>query len=172
MKKMVRIISLGLAVCLLALSICSCDPPGGAADTRSDEEKIRDRVDTFVTALNAGDADAAIGCLDAKNRNLLNATLNIGGGLLGSLIGVEVDARDVLALAIGLSSDAQISAEIKEIKITSDTTATVSLTATAKIGGETGTENLTLDMVKEMGNWYFYFEVDWTSLMNSLGSLG
>ena len=163
MKKIVRMISLGLAFCLLALCLCSCDPP----DTRSDEQKIRERLDAFVFALNSGDTDAALECLDSKNRNMINAALNIGGGLLNSLIGFDIDVKDILALAIGLNSGDLFTVEVKDISITSDTTAVAYLTLTAQVGGQTDSESGTLDLVKEKGDWYIHFEVDWTSLMNA-----
>lgn len=163
MKKIVRMISLGLAFCLLALCLCSCDPP----DTRSDEQKIRERLDAFVFALNSGDADAALECLDSKNRNMLNAALNIGGGLLNSLIGFNIDVKDILALAIGLNSGDLFTADVKDISITSDTTAVAYLTLTAQVGGQSDSESGTLDLVKEKGDWFIHFEVDWTSLMNA-----
>lgn len=163
MKKIIRIISLGLAFCLLALSLCSCDPP----DTRSDEKKIQDRLDAFVFALNSGDTDAALECLDAKNRNMLNAALNIGGGLLNSLIGFNIDVKDILALAIGLNSGDLFTANVQDISITSDTKAVAYLTLTTQIGGQTESESGTLDLVKEKGDWYIHFEVDWTSLIGS-----
>ena len=165
MKKKIRMISLGLAICLLALGLCACDPPGG----KSDEQKIRDRVNAFAAALEAGDADAAVKCLDIKNRTLLTAALSLGGDILDS---IEIDANDILTQAIGLDSVESISAEIQDVDIASDTTAVVSLTFTAQAGGETVTKNVKLDMVKELGDWYIYFDVDWTALMNSLGSLG
>lgn len=163
MNKKIRMISLGLALCILALCLCSCDPP----DVRSDEQKIQDRLDAFIFALNSGDTDAALECLDSKNRNMLNAALNIGGGLLNSLIGFDIDVKDVLALAIGLNSGDLFKADVKDISITSDTTAVATMTLTSQVSGQTESVSGTMDLVKEKGDWYIHFDVDWTSLMGS-----
>ena len=164
MKKAVRGISLGLAVCLLAMCLCSCDVISSFRDTRSDEEKIRDRVSTFATAINTGDTDTAISCLDARSRNMLNAAVNIGGGILGAVIGFELNVQDLFALALGFSGSL-LSVDVQNVEITSDTKAVVYLTAAAKVDGVTETWSGALDMIKEGGDWFIYFDMDLSSLL-------
>ena len=161
MKKKCRIISLGLVLCLLALSLCSCQ----LFAPKSDEELIRERVKDFESALNTGDIDAALECMDAKSRNAYNAVFNIGESILGYFIGFDIDMSDVFALAIGLNSGDMFSMKVYNVNITSDTTATVYLTATVQMAGEVETEDTTLDMVKEKGGWYIDVRADWSSLL-------
>lgn len=164
MKKTVRMISLGLAVCLLATCLCGCDTVESLFDRRTDEEKIRDRLDDFVMALNSGDADAALECLDSRSRNMYNAVFNIGQSIVGAFIGFDINVKDVFALAIGLNGGDVFSMEIRELNITSGTTATVTLAATAQVAGQSESEVLRLDMVKEKNDWYISIQVDWSSL--------
>ena len=161
MKKKYRIISLGLVLCLLALSLCGCQ----LFAPKSDEELIRERVKDFETALNTGDIDEALECLDAKSRNAYNAAFNIGESILGYFIGFNIDMSDMFALAIGLNGGDMYSMKVYKVSITSDTTATVYLTATIQMYGEMETEDTTLDMVKEKGGWYISAQADWSSLM-------
>lgn len=157
MKKTIKAISLGLAICLLALSLCGCN-------TRTDEEKIRDRVSEFVTALNTGDSDGLLACLDAKSRNAYNAVFNITEGILGGLIGFGVNIKDLFALAIGFTDGNVLAMEIQEVQITSEKTATVRLTATVNMSGQSNVETVSLDMVKEKDDWYISLQADWSSL--------
>ena len=166
MKKTVRIISLGLAVCLLALCVCGCDEKS-SSDGRTDEQKIRDRVDTFVAALNARDTDAAANCLDSKSRSLYNAA-TVGQSLLGSFTDVDLDLGNVFAKAVGLSDGDEISAEIQELDITTDTAAAVTLAASVQTDGGTKSQTILLDMVKEKSDWYISVQVDWSSLLSSV----
>lgn len=161
MKMTIKAISLGLAVCLLALSLCSC----GMLDTRTDEEKIRERIEEFSTALNTGDSDGLLDCLDATSRNMYNAVFNITEGIMGGLIGFSINIKDLFALAIGLSGGGMFVMEVQEVQITSDKTASVTVLATVNINGETETELIPLEMVKEKNDWFISLKVDWTSLM-------
>ena len=162
MKKIFRMISLGLAACLLALGICSCDPP----DTKDDEQKIRDRVNTFADAINDRDVDAAVACLDARNRTLIKAALSmLEGDLIGSLFNIDINAEDLLTMALGVDSGDLFSAEIKDVEITSETTASVLVEVTTQAVEGVGTVNLTVDLVKERNDWYICFAVDWASLL-------
>ena len=49
---------------------------------KSDEELIRDRMNTFLTAYNSGDLQGVLQCMDAKTRNTYQSALNIGNVLI------------------------------------------------------------------------------------------
>ena len=166
MKRIVRMISLGLAVCLLALCFCGCDEKS-SNDGRTDEQKIRDRVDAFVTAINSRDTDAAASCLDSSSRSLYNAA-TVGQSLLGAFTDVDLDLGNVFAKAIGLSDDGEVSAEIQKLDITTDTAAAVTLAASVQMNRETKNQTIQLEMVKEKNDWYISVQVDWSALLSSV----
>ena len=72
---MKRGIALLAAVCMLIV-ICS------GCLGKSDEELIRDRMNTFLTAYNSGDLQGVLQCMDAKTRNTYQSALNIGNVLI------------------------------------------------------------------------------------------
>lgn len=162
MKRMRLILSVILA---LSLIVCLC---GGCDYFKSDEQLIRERIDDFKFAINAGDMEGAFECLDAKSRSTYEAMLNIGEGLIGGLVGFDISTSDLFALAMGTSSGDILSMEIQSIEITSETTATVTMSMTMsddRMDLDESVESAPLEMVKEKGDWYIYAQMDWDSLL-------
>ena len=67
---------------------------------KRNEALITERIETFLTAYNAGDMEAVLECLDAKSRNAFQATLNLLGGLAGAATGVGIDLSDLFSLGV------------------------------------------------------------------------
>lgn len=159
-----------LVICLTTLT--------GCFDFRTDEEKITDRVNDFITAYNTGDMEEVIACFDATSRNMLEAMMGIGEGLFSEFAGVDISMSDMFALGVGFMSEDPLSMVINDITITSDTTALVTIDATITISSEfvdqdvfesegiptEQSETLTLPMVKEDDDWYIDTKGDISSL--------
>ena len=151
-------------IVIFAFCFCSCN-----LGVKSDEEKIRDRVEEFIFAYNSGDVDGAFDCLDAKSKQTYKAMMNIGNGLFGKLTGIDISVQDLFAIAVGVNGGDILSMDIKNIVITSETTATVDISTTLSLdgvgAGETN-DNMQLQMVKEQGDWFIYAQADWDSILS------
>ncbi len=125
-----------------------------ACGAKSDMEQIVERVDTFLNAYNAGDLEKTIECFDPKTRNTYKSMLNVGNALVG-MTGLDIAINDIFGLGVGLLSDGELlRLEDREITFVSDTEAILS--ARAYYEGYSGyTEDVSLRLVKEDGDWYF-----------------
>lgn len=141
-----RIITAFLTVLLLFSLLASCNPK-----PKTNEELIKERIETFLTAYNTGDMDTVLACLETKTRNTFQATLNLLGGLAGGLTGVDVDMSDLFSLGIATSDGDFMELEITDINITDETNATV--TTQMDLAG-TGTQTIYFVMVYENDGWY------------------
>ena len=126
----------------------------------SDEELIRDRIETFSEACNDGDIEVMIGCFDKKTQKLYDASMGITEGLMGGLIGFDLPWGDMMELGgFQLGGMVDIDIEIKSIKINDDK-AQVEVVMTAE--GESMNE--VLPMCEEDGDWY----IDISSVMSDV----
>ena len=116
----------------------------------SDEDLIRDRIETFTEACNDGDIEVLIGCFDKQTRTLYDASMGIAEGLMGELM-------ELGGLQLGGMMDVDI--EIKSIKIDDDE-AEVDMVMTAN--GETVSD--VIQMCEEDGDWY----IDASSIMGEV----
>ncbi len=163
MNKLRKIFFLSMIV-IFAFCFCSCQ-----LGFKSDEEKIRDRVEEFIFAYNSGDVDGAFDCLDAKSKQTYKAMMNIGNGLFGKLTGIDISVQDLFAIAVGVNGSDILSMDIKNIAITSETTATVDISTTLSLDVARTSEtnnNMQLQMVKEKDDWFIYAQADWDSILS------
>ncbi len=142
--KRVKIYSLLMCMLLVLYCFISC----GAK--KSDNELIEERVETFLTAYNAGDMDTVLECLDAKKRNALEAMLNIFGGLAGSYAGFDISMKDLFSLGVNVSEDDVMELEITDIKISSKKKAIAK--AEMELYGKS--EVVYVVLVYEENDWY------------------
>lgn len=164
MKRLLSIISMVLVLSLMTCTLSGCE----LFDMfKSDEDLIHERVDAFFFALNSGDMEAAFECMDAKSRNTYQAMINLTEGIMGSLIGFDLPMADLFALTIGTSSGDFMSAQVHKIEVTSETTATVTLTMNIsddRMDLDETVEYVPMEMIKEQGDWYIYAQADWDSM--------
>lgn len=166
MRRLVKLTALVLVMAAMAAMLLGCD-----SLLKSDEEKIADRLQEFITACNSGDLDGALDCLDKSSRKTYGAVFNIGNGIFGGLTGFEIDVRDLMAVTMGMTGSDFFTLQIQSISLTSkkEAVATVSLSFTNPQTGETQTEgNMRLPMIKEGLDWYIDARIDWYKLMEEM----
>ncbi len=152
-KNIERILCVVLIICsILAISSCNNENHSGTGGANlTNEQIIRNRINEFLTAYNAGDMDAVLDCLDSKSRNAMSAMLDLLGGLAGSQIGFDIDLRDLFSLGIYIESDDFMKLRITDITPVDHTHATA--TATMDLTGY-GTETIFFHMLYENEDWY------------------
>ena len=166
MKKLAKLAALMLVLAMVAMLFAGCESP-----FRSDEEKIKDRMDDFISACNSGNLDDALDCLDKSSRNTYGAVFNIGNSLLGGLTGIDINVKDLMAVVFGLSPQDLFKMQVQSIRINSEesATVTVSLSITDPQTGEVVTQDgLEIPMIKEKWDWYIDARIDWYALMEEL----
>ena len=120
---------------------------------KSDEELVRERIDTFVTAYNDGDFDGVLECFDTKTRKTLEATFNLMGGLIGGLTGFSFDLSDFFTLGIAMMDGDVLAIEVSKVTINGE-----KAVASAQMGyediGKESIEDVYITLVKEQDNWF------------------
>ena len=120
---------------------------------KSDEELVRERIDTFVTTYNDGDFDGVLECFDTKTRKTLEATFNLMGGLIGGLTGFSFDLSDFFTLGVAMMDGDVLAIEVSEVSINGE-----QAVATAQLGfvdiGKESIEDVYITLVKENGDWF------------------
>lgn len=165
-KKLVRVMALVLVLSVIVALFMGCD-----AFFKSDEEQITDRLDAFMSACNSGDLDGALDCMDKSSRNTYGAVFDIGSALFGSITGIEIDVRDLMAVVLGFSPQDFFELQIQRISLDSEETATVTASISftdPQTGEKVSQEGLELPMIKEGWDWYIDARIDWYALMEEL----
>ena len=123
---------------------------------KTDEEQIKDRIDSFLTAYNTGDGKGVLDCLDAKTRNKFEAAINITESIVGTFTkGCDISIYDLFAVGTGVLTDGELlSVEIQQITLTDEENATVDITMTYKDNLSEITDDAVFVMVKENDGWY------------------
>ena len=116
----------------------------------SDEDQIKARIETFLTAYNTGDMDKVLECLDAKTRNAFEAWLNILGAVAGKYTGIDIDLSDLFSLGVNTTKGDFMGLTINSINIIDTKNAVVNTTMT--LSGQTMT--IYFKMLRENGGWY------------------
>ena len=134
---------------------------------KSDEAKIRDRLDDFETACTDMDMEGMFNCFDRKTRKTYESTMSVADGLLGGLTGIDLPYSDIAELGgmeMAGSGEFEMDIEVKSI-VVEDDIAFVEVVMTN--GGESGED--TIVMCKEEDDWFIDFEE--TSGDSLLGSM-
>jgi len=120
---------------------------------KSDEDKIRERIDDFSAACSDMDMEGMIDCMDSKTRKQFDAMMGLTDGLLGGIIGMDLPYTD-MAMLFGFDSyeDIEVDFRINAIEISGDT---AKVEVTMLDGNKT--EEDTLVMCEEKGEWYIDF---------------
>lgn len=143
-----KTLAIFLMVCLL-VSICGCE-----ALLLSDEDMIRNRMDAFTKAYNAGDMEKCLDCLDSKTRNQYSALVNIGNALIGKT-GFKIAIADMFALGVALTDEGDVlTFKELDINIQSETSARVKATMVYSENSDEMESTVTFHLVKEDGDWY------------------
>lgn len=129
----------------------------GCEKLRTDEEMITDRIENFEKSYNDGDYEGFLGNLATKERKQIEAVFNIFGSVMGGLSGFELNLSDLFSLGIAMQEGDWLKVEIKEIKITGETTALVSTSWSFTQGAlgvtNTQTSDMYFSMLKENDDW-------------------
>lgn len=143
MKKTIPLI----LVVMILLSGCSL--------FKSDEQKMKDQINRFITAYNSGDAEGMIDTLDSQSRQVAKASLGIADSLIGTLTGIGISVKDVFTLCINFSGD------FDRLTITSfddfqilASAATVTVSVVGEKSGEEETQTAIFKMKQENDDWY------------------
>lgn len=161
MKKTISILLILALTCTL---LAGC----GLIEPVTDEDLIRERIDTFCKCYNNGDLDGAVDCLCAKTRNTAKGALKLAEGLGGALFGelglpdLGLSMSDLFGLGVGvMGEDDLLNIRITNIKITGDTavvTGVMDMNYDLDVGDEhvkgPTNEAVTIKLVKEDGDWY------------------
>ncbi len=146
-----KIVVTALIIITVAFVLITC-----FFDFRTDEEKIEDQINNFVTAYNDGDLEKVLDSLDSRTRNALKSTMNITETLLGSKMKVKLS--DLFSVSVGLVSgeDDILKVTIDDIDIQDDkATVNVSMTYRDKANDFSDfTGEAVFTMVKEDRDWY------------------
>ena len=95
-----RVVAVALAVLMLLTAMTACA-------RKSDEQLIRERIESFVVAFNAADFEALAECLDTRNRNTLQSVFSVADSVGGALfknitgVGLDISLNDIFGLAMG-----------------------------------------------------------------------
>lgn len=149
-----RVVAVALAVLMLLTAMTACA-------RKSDEQLIRERIESFVVAFNAADFEALAECLDTRNRNTLQSVFSfadsVGGALFKNItgVGLDISLNDIFGLAMGYAGDVTlIEIDVNEISVESDKKATASVTMTSDIDPNPFENVEALILVKEKNDWF------------------
>ncbi len=121
---------------------------------KSDEDLIRERIESFESDYNSGDFEAVLENFDARTRNALSAVFNMVGfsADIGNL-GFSADYGDLFAIGTATAMGNGLHFEIVSIEIVGDkATAHVILHDNTQASG--GSEPGTFELVKEDNDWF------------------
>ena len=149
-----RVVAFALAVLMLLTAMTACA-------RKSDEQLIRERIESFVVAFNAADFEALAECLDTRNRNTLQSVFSIADSVGGALfknitgVGLDISLNDIFGLAMGYVGDVTlIEIDVNEITLESKNRASVSVTMTSDIDPNPFEDVEALILVKEKDDWF------------------
>ena len=145
---MKRILSCLLICVIISTLLAGCD-------LRSDEQKIQDRLDDFLSAYNSGDFEKVLDCFDARTRNTYKAAFNIGGSLLGGITGLDIGFAVLFGLGVGLMSDGDIlRLDNVQIEFVSDSRALVTATLHYQDYETSSSQDMQFNLIKEDNEWF------------------
>lgn len=118
---------------------------------KSDETLIRERIQALEDAYNDGDYEAILECMDSQTQAMMEATMGLMDGLMGEMGGMDIGMTDLFGFAGAMGDYCTIT--IQNISIDGDY-ATVDVTMSVNMYGYQQSEEATLPMVKEDGDWF------------------
>ena len=114
---------------------------------KRDEDKIRERLDTFVTAYNHGDYEGILECIEPVRRKQYEAATNIMGGVGSGLLGFNFSISDLVGLgAMFMPEEEKVSLEITRISMLDG--------GKAIVYARTAWSDVKYTMVKVGRDWY------------------
>ena len=140
-----RIIAVFLML-LLLFGLAGCQ-------TKSDEAKIRDRIDKFVTSYNSGDMNGVFDSCSAKTRNTLKTQYDLLESLGGALLGDQLKLSDLFTLGVGLSDGDVLAVDINSVTVTGSTAVAKGTMHYQDIQSSKDSPVI-FDMVKEGNDWF------------------
>ena len=120
---------------------------------KSDETLIRERIQLLEDALNQGDWDGIMDCLDRSGRAAMELTISFSDTLFSEFTGFELNLRDLLALGGIFMEGDEFHLKVTDIRIDGDR-ATVTVVMSTDMYDLSQSEQYQIPMIKENGNWY------------------
>ncbi|MBR3592838.1 MAG: zinc-ribbon domain-containing protein [Clostridia bacterium] len=122
---------------------------------KSDEQKIRDRLDTFSESCNDGDIEEMINCFDKKTRKTYDMSLGLVEGIFGGMTGFDLPIGDMFEIfgMQEMKGSMNVQIDIESIEINGND-AVVKVTLYSE--GEAEAEEII--MCKEDDDWYIDLE--------------
>ncbi len=153
-KHLLKLLSAVLAILTMLTLFVACADKSNNNTQPTDEELIRKCVQTFITAYNEGDMDTALNCLNAKNRNAMEAILNLLGGAAGSYLGFDIDLKDLFSIGVSVTNGDLMKLNITDVSITSNSNGKMATVTTSMDLAGTGAQTVYFSMVYEHDGWY------------------
>lgn len=146
---MKRVTALALALFTVLALFCGCS-------AKSDEELIKDRINSFMKAYNSGDMDGVSESLSSKTRAATKAIFSMAEAM-GGMLGMDgVSLSDLFSLGVAIAGDDVLDVSIGNIDITDEENATVETTLSLSYGDlvEKTDYSISFVMVKEDDDWF------------------
>jgi len=149
---MKKIISFVLILAMLSVSLTACK-----GEVSGDERDCKKLITDFETALNDGDADAILDCINPDISTTLKKvldTFNTGKEKIISII------LDFLNISITSEQEEEVKEDVDNIKITpqkyelEETSGTVLCNMEIKAGKTTIKRDVTFKVIKKEETWY------------------
>ncbi len=143
-----RVLALFLIAVFFSLMLCACDFLDLFAE--SDETKIENRIQTFVSDYNSGDVEAVMASMTKRTRRILESTF----GILGSISGYDVKELFVYGFSLGVltSEGDYLFLEIVDIEVSEDSKKADANVVIKMDGSDTGAA--VFKMKYENDGWY------------------
>ena len=143
-----RVLALFLIAVFFSLMLCACDFSDLFAE--SDETKIENRIQTFVSDYNSGDVEAVMASMTKRTRRILESTF----GILGSISGYDVKELFVHGFSLGVltSEGDYLSLEIVDVEVSEDSKKADANVVIKMDGSDTGAA--VFKMKYENDGWY------------------
>ena len=125
---------------------------------QTDEQKIKECIDKFMIAYNAGDIEEVLHCMDSKTQTKYKSALNLTNSLLGKT-GLGVNMSDMFSFAANILSEEDFS-EISDLDINiisnNDAEAYTVLSFNDNLSNGEMSEEVCFVMKKEGSDWFIH----------------
>lgn len=150
-----RIIGMMIVLIFLCQYVCGCAKAEAIWEEFSKKATPQDTLEKLEEAMNKGDAEQLLDCYCSSFRKVLSG----GGGLIGSLIGLDIDAAaELLAGLWGMSGESlggyEVQLDVLDVAYQDEENClvTVNMTLTDE-NGDAQTEEMEMPMVLEKREW-------------------
>lgn len=119
---------------------------------KSDEDLIRERIQAYEDACNAGDYEGMLECMSSDARAMTDGYMGILDGIFSESTGLGFGMTDLFGISGSMGDFYDI--EIKDIKIDGDHAIVTVVMSADMYGMSSSTQEAELPMVKEDSDWF------------------